>query len=213
MTEFKWLPPITVTAAARQAIWEIDSNLPVERVMTMEQAIAQVDTQNTFFMRVLSGLSVIALVLAGVGIYGVISYSVHQRSQELGIRMAMGARPGKILSLVVKQGAILTGIGLAMVGAYKGYRVKLALPACVSVERRQTLLAYGAELVLTPAHERTDGAIRAAHRMCSFFVQHPSILHLVPARGKRIAHWAKTWICDKRWLRAWKPRRRGDGVR
>ncbi len=58
-----------------------------------------------------------------------------------------------------------TGIGIAMVGAYKGYRVKLCLPACVSVERRQTLLAFGAELVLTPAHERTDGAIREAHRI------------------------------------------------
>ena len=58
-----------------------------------------------------------------------------------------------------------TGIGLAMVGAYKGYRVKLTLPACVSVERRQTLLAYGAELVLTPHDEKTDGAIRAAHRI------------------------------------------------
>ena len=58
-----------------------------------------------------------------------------------------------------------TGIGLAMVGAYKGYRVKLVLPECVSTERRQTLLAYGAELVLTPAHERTDGAIKVAHQM------------------------------------------------
>ncbi len=58
-----------------------------------------------------------------------------------------------------------TGIGLAMVGACKGYRVKLTLPECVSVERRQTLLAYGAELVLTPPGERTDGAIRAARRM------------------------------------------------
>jgi putative ABC transport system permease protein len=106
--------PLSVTAAARQAIWEIDSNLPVEGVMTMEQAIAQVDTQNTFFMRVLSGLSLIALVLAAVGIYGVISYSVHQRSHEIGIRMAMGARPRNILSLVVKQGAVLTGIGLAI---------------------------------------------------------------------------------------------------
>ena len=58
-----------------------------------------------------------------------------------------------------------TGIGLAMVGACKGYRVKLTLPECVSIERRQTLLAFGAELVLTPAAERTDGAIRAAHRL------------------------------------------------
>lgn len=58
-----------------------------------------------------------------------------------------------------------TGIGLAMVAACKGYRIKLTLPECVSVERRQVLLAYGAELVLTPAHERTDGAIREAHRL------------------------------------------------
>ncbi len=60
-----------------------------------------------------------------------------------------------------------TGIGLAMVGASKGYRVKLTLPECVSMERRQTLLAFGAELVLTPHDERTDGAIRAAHRILS----------------------------------------------
>ncbi len=60
-----------------------------------------------------------------------------------------------------------TGIGLAMVGASMGYRVKLTLPECVSVERRQTLMAFGAELVLTPASERTDGAIMAARRIKS----------------------------------------------
>ena len=68
--------------------------------------------------------------------------------------------PGKI---ILEPTSGNTGIGLAMIGAHKGYRVKLTLPECVSMERRQTLLAYGAELVLTPAHERTDGAIRAAH--------------------------------------------------
>jgi len=70
--------------------------------------------------------------------------------------------PGKI---ILEPTSGNTGIGIAMVGACKGYRVKLILPECVSVERRQTLLAYGAELVLTPAAERTDGAIRAAHRI------------------------------------------------
>ncbi|MHC4075081.1 MAG: PLP-dependent cysteine synthase family protein [Planctomycetota bacterium] len=62
-----------------------------------------------------------------------------------------------------------TGIGLAMVGACKGYRVKLTLPECVSTERRQTLQAYGAELVLTPADQRTDGAIRAARKIMDEF--------------------------------------------
>jgi cysteine synthase B len=80
-----------------------------------------------------------------------------QRAEEQG-RLT----PGKV---ILEPTSGNTGIGLAMVGAFKGYRVKLALPACVSMERRQTLLAYGAELELTPAHERTDGAIRAAHRM------------------------------------------------
>jgi putative ABC transport system permease protein len=106
--------PLSVATAARKAIWEIDTNLPVQDVVTMEQAVERVDTQNTFFMRVFSGLSLIALVLAGVGIYGVISYSVHQRSHEIGIRMALGAEPRSILALVVKQGAVLTGIGLCL---------------------------------------------------------------------------------------------------
>jgi S-sulfo-L-cysteine synthase (O-acetyl-L-serine-dependent) len=70
--------------------------------------------------------------------------------------------PGKVI-LEATSGN--TGIGLAMVGACKGYRVKLVLPECVSLERRQTLLAYGAELILTPGQERTDGAIRTARRI------------------------------------------------
>jgi cysteine synthase B len=58
-----------------------------------------------------------------------------------------------------------TGIGLAMVGAAKGYRVKLVMPECVSLERRRTLEAFGAEVVLSPGQEGTDGAIRLAHRI------------------------------------------------
>jgi cysteine synthase B len=71
-------------------------------------------------------------------------------------------KPGKVI-LEATSGN--TGIGLAMVGAFKGYRVKLALPECVSMERRQTLLAYGAELDVTPCHEGADGAILAADRL------------------------------------------------
>ena len=71
-------------------------------------------------------------------------------------------KPGKI---ILEPTSGNTGIGLAMVGAFKGYRVKLTLPGCVSTERRQTLLAFGAELVMTPHNEKTDGAIRQAHRI------------------------------------------------
>jgi S-sulfo-L-cysteine synthase (O-acetyl-L-serine-dependent) len=78
-----------------------------------------------------------------------------------------------------------TGIGLAMVGACKGYRVKLTLPECVSVERRQTLLAYGAELVLTPGADRTDGAIREAHRL----VQQQPERYFMPNQFDNPANW------------------------
>lgn len=70
--------------------------------------------------------------------------------------------PGKV---ILEPTSGNTGIGLAMVGAAKGYRVKLTLPGCVSTERRQTLLAFGAELVLTAHNEKTDGAIRKAHQI------------------------------------------------
>jgi cysteine synthase B len=80
-----------------------------------------------------------------------------RRAEEKGL-----LTPGKVI-LEATSGN--TGIGLAMVGAFKGYRVKLALPECVSMERRQTLLAYGAELVVTPCQERADGAIREAQRL------------------------------------------------
>jgi S-sulfo-L-cysteine synthase (O-acetyl-L-serine-dependent) len=78
-----------------------------------------------------------------------------------------------------------TGIGLAMVGALKGYRVKLTMPECVSVERRRVLQAFGAELVMTPAHERTDGAIRMAHQILS----EDSDRYYMPNQFENPANW------------------------
>lgn len=68
-----------------------------------------------------------------------------------------------------------TGIAIAMLGAARGYRVKLVMPACVSMERRSVLEAYGAELVLSPAEEATDGAIRLAHRI---YAEHPELYYM-----------------------------------
>jgi putative ABC transport system permease protein len=106
--------PTGLAAGARQAIWSIDPRLPVDNIMSMPAAIAQTDTQNTFFLRVLTGLSLVALLLAGVGIYGIIAFAVNQRSHEIGIRMALGAKPSGILMLVIRQGAVLTLIGIVL---------------------------------------------------------------------------------------------------
>jgi len=90
--------------------------------------------------------------------------------------------PGKI---ILEPTSGNTGIGLAMVGACRGYRVKLTMPECVSMERRRVLQAFGAELVLTSAHERTDGAIREAHRILA---ENPE-RYFMPNQFENPANW------------------------
>lgn len=106
--------PSDFISTARAVLRRFDATLPLENPMSMRQAIARIDTQNRFFTRILSGLALLAVVLAGVGIYGLISYSVTQRRSEIGVRMALGAQPRKILTLVVSQAALLVLIGAAL---------------------------------------------------------------------------------------------------
>lgn len=85
-----------------------------------------------------------------------------------------------------------TGIALAMIGAAKGYRVKLCMPACVSVERQRVLEALGAEVVLTPAHEGTDGAIRQAQRLLADDPGHYYMPNQFQNRWNVLAHYEST---------------------
>jgi len=106
--------PVDFAPLTRRTLAGIDVNLPLDDVATLEQVVGRIDTQNRFFVRILSGLALIALALAGVGVYGVVSYSVHRRTREIGIRMALGAEPGSVLRVVLKQGAVLAGIGFVL---------------------------------------------------------------------------------------------------
>jgi predicted permease len=99
---------------SRGVIHEIDSSLPVAEVRTMDEVLSSAQARPRFLTLLLTMFSGVALVLAAVGIYGVISYSVAQRTNEFGIRMAMGAGPRDVLRMVLGQGLVLGIIGVAL---------------------------------------------------------------------------------------------------
>jgi putative ABC transport system permease protein len=104
--------PLALLPAARQAVQSIDRNLPLSQVNTMDKLVEQSVGQRRLSMFLLGVFSAIAVVLASIGIYGVMSYSVTQRTRELGIRMALGAARTRVLALVVGQGMTLAVIGV-----------------------------------------------------------------------------------------------------
>ncbi len=107
------VPPASLTGVVRSAIWSVDPNVPVVNVRTMEEIVTQARARTTFTMLLLLVASGVALVLGVVGLYGVISYVVSQRTHEIGIRMAMGAQGGAVRRMVLRQGLTLTAIGIA----------------------------------------------------------------------------------------------------
>jgi putative ABC transport system permease protein len=106
--------PSSLASAVRQEVQRLDPAIPVSNVRLMEDVLSSAQSRPRFLTLLLTLFSGIALIIATVGIYGVISYSVARRSKEFGLRMALGARPTNILGLVLKQGFLLTGIGVVV---------------------------------------------------------------------------------------------------
>src|SRR5262249_48904546 len=101
-------PPLNVANDVRKAIWSIDKDQPMWSVASLDEIVARTFGQTTFLASLLSAFAILALVLAAVGIYGVMSYSVTERTHEIGIRLALGASGARVRRDVVVRGLWLT---------------------------------------------------------------------------------------------------------
>ena len=134
--------------AVRGAIWAVDRDQPVWKIRTLESLVDRALGQPRFTIALVGAFAAVALLLAAIGIYGVISYSVTQRTAELGIRLALGARRDRVLGLVVRQGMALTAAAVAVgtIGAFAASR--LLQQQLFGVSAADPLVFVGAPVVV-----------------------------------------------------------------
>jgi putative ABC transport system permease protein len=155
--------PLLLAAEARRAVEETDSTLSLAKVRTMDDVIAASTSRPRFLAVVLGIFSVVALALATVGIYGIISYSVVQRTSEFGVKIALGAAPRKLLTQVVGQGMVLGFVGVAFGLVLAIFLTKSLEGLLYGVSRLDTssFLATVAIMILAAAAASFLPAVRA----------------------------------------------------
>jgi predicted permease len=123
------VPPATLTAAVRDKVWALDPNLPLIRILTGEEILSEATARTSYTMILIAIAAGVALFLGLIGIYGVISYIVNQRTREIGVRMALGADRRDVSGMVVRQGLRMTvaGVVLGIGGALLATRLISAL--------------------------------------------------------------------------------------
>jgi len=142
--------PAALSSAVQAEFRAVDSMVPVSKVRTMEQVISESTARQSFNMLLLAIFAGLALLLAAIGIYGLMSYTVEQRRQEIGIRMALGAGRGDMLKLIVRHGMILaaTGVVIGLAAAFGLTRVLASLLFGVKTTDPLTYASVGAILLV-----------------------------------------------------------------
>jgi len=156
--------PLALVPAIQQGVRDLDRNLPVYKIATMEQNLSDSLMRRRFSTAVLAVLAGLALCLAALGVYSVISYSVGQRTREIGIRMALGAQPGSVNRLVVRQGLwpVAVGLGAGLLISLVAMRALASLLYGVTATDPATFLAVCGGLLAISALASAIPARRAA---------------------------------------------------
>jgi predicted permease len=140
--------PLSFVAAVREAVREVDKNLPLFEIKTQSRQIEQGFAQEQSFARLTAFFALLALLLSSIGLYGVLAYSVTQRTHEIGIRLALGAPRLNVLMLIIRQGMWLVGLG-AIIGLIAAFNLtQLVESMLFEVKPKQPTLFAGVALVL-----------------------------------------------------------------
>jgi putative ABC transport system permease protein len=142
--------PAAATQAVKEQIWKVDSQLPITKVQTMDEVAAASFEARRFNMLLLTLFAGLALVLAAVGVYGVMSYAVTQRTHEIGIRMALGAQVDNVMKLVMKSGLVIAtaGVLIGIAGAFALTRLMSSLLFGVEPTDKFTFAGMSLSLLL-----------------------------------------------------------------
>jgi putative ABC transport system permease protein len=147
-----------------QQVRSLDKNVPVAHVQSMEQVIADKLWRGRLATTLLGLFAGVAVALAGLGIYGAISYSVAQRTSEIGIRMVLGAQTGDVVRMILRQGMTVVGIGVAvgLAGAWTLTRTLAGMLYGVTATDPATFIAVSALLIALSAAACYLPALRAS---------------------------------------------------
>ncbi len=140
--------PVSMAPEIRNTIWSVDKDQAIVRIESMDQIIAASEAQRRFAMTIFEVFAILALVLAATGIYGVLAGSVTERFREIGVRAALGATRSNILALVVRQGMVLTALGIVigLAGAMAATRALITM--LFGVSRLDAVTYFGVAAVL-----------------------------------------------------------------